>query len=36
MLHKINLEHILFLDIETVPLHENFDEVDDAVIHLWE
>ncbi|WP_031426569.1 3'-5' exonuclease [Flavimarina sp. Hel_I_48] len=28
MLHKINLEHILFLDIETVPLHENFNELD--------
>jgi len=35
MLHKINLEHILFLDIETVPLHENFGEVDDMVIQLW-
>lgn len=36
MLHKINLEHILFLDIETVSLHENFDEVDGSVIQLWE
>lgn len=36
MLHKINLENILFLDIETVPIHESFDEVDDTLKLLWE
>ena len=36
MLHRINLEHILFLDIETVPLFENFDELDDTSKLLWE
>ncbi len=36
MLNKINLEHILFLDIETVPIHENFSEVDDTLKVLWE
>jgi len=28
MLHKINLEHILFLDIETVPEHASYEEMD--------
>ncbi|MFS4466376.1 3'-5' exonuclease [Maribacter sp. 2210JD10-5] len=36
MLYKINLEHILFLDIETVPEKENFHELDDAKKELWE
>jgi uncharacterized protein YprB with RNaseH-like and TPR domain len=36
MLNKINLEHILFLDIETVPVHKHFDEVDDTAKLLWE
>lgn len=36
MLQKINLEDILFLDIETVPEHENFDALDDAKKELWE
>jgi uncharacterized protein YprB with RNaseH-like and TPR domain len=36
MLKKINLEHILFLDIETVPLHENFEELDPIAKELWE
>lgn len=36
MLTKIKLENILFLDIETVPLYENFDEVDDTAQLLWE
>lgn len=36
MLHRINLEHILFLDIETVPLFENFDELDNSSKLLWE
>lgn len=36
MIHKINLEHILFLDIETVPLEENFNVLDDEMKQLWE
>lgn len=36
MLHKLNIEHILFLDIETVPLHEHYTEVEDNVKLLWE
>lgn len=36
MLRKIKLEHILFLDIETVPEQENFDLLDDAKKELWE
>jgi 3'-5' exonuclease len=36
MLKKINLEHILFLDIETVPQHSNFGDLDDTAKVLWE
>lgn len=36
MLTKLNLEHILFLDIETVPEMEHFEELDDAKKELWE
>jgi len=36
MLHRINLEHILFLDIETVPQHPNFDKLDEEAKLLWE
>lgn len=36
MLKRINLEHILFLDIETVPQHANYSEVDDTAKLLWE
>ncbi len=36
MLHKINLEHILFLDIETVPQEKNFDQLDITKQELWE
>lgn len=35
MLHKINLESILFLDIETVPEKEHFEELDDEKKLLW-
>ncbi|GAA0714847.1 3'-5' exonuclease [Aquimarina litoralis] len=35
MLHKINLEHILFLDIETVPEQKNFDQLTDEMKYLW-
>ena len=36
MLHRINLEHILFLDIETVPQHANFNDLDNATKVLYE
>jgi len=36
MIHKINLEHILFLDIETVPEQENFNRLDREKQALWE
>jgi uncharacterized protein YprB with RNaseH-like and TPR domain len=36
MLQKINLEHILFLDIETVPEHPNFNDLDAEEKALWE
>lgn len=35
MLDKIKLEHILFLDIETVPLYQSFNDLDDEVKELW-
>lgn len=36
MIKRINLEHILFLDIETVPEKQNFNELDDTSKTLWE
>lgn len=36
MIHKINLENILFLDIETVPEKESFDQLDSNMKELWE
>lgn len=36
MLDKIKLEHILFLDIETVPQEELFDQMDPELQVLWE
>jgi len=36
MLYKINLENILFLDIETVPEKEHFEELDDEKKLLWD
>ena len=36
MLKRINLEHILFLDIETVPQFENYSSLDDTTKLLWE
>ncbi len=36
MIEKINLNNILFLDIETVPETENFQQIDDEMQHLWE
>ncbi|GIM54958.1 3'-5' exonuclease [Capnocytophaga cynodegmi] len=36
MLNKINLEDILFLDIETVPLFEDYQELSQTEQELWE
>lgn len=36
MLQKINLEHVLFLDIETVPQKVAFEELNDTEQELWE
>ncbi|WP_437395951.1 3'-5' exonuclease [Flagellimonas lutimaris] len=36
MLYKLNLEHILFLDIETVPQQQHFSDLDETVQLLWE
>jgi len=36
MLKRINLEHILFLDIETVPQNPKFNELDETEKLLWE
>jgi hypothetical protein len=36
MIEKMNLEHILFLDIETVPEEENFAALDPEMQSLWE
>lgn len=36
MLEKINLEHILFLDIETVPQFEEYAKLDELEKDLWE
>lgn len=35
MIEKIKLEHILFLDIETVPEYESFDLLDDETRELY-
>ncbi|EDM45424.1 polysaccharide biosynthesis protein [unidentified eubacterium SCB49] len=36
MLKRLNLEHILFLDIETVPQHEKYSDLDQTTKALWE
>ncbi|MGE5943044.1 MAG: 3'-5' exonuclease [Flavobacteriales bacterium] len=36
MINKLNLENILFLDIETVPEVQNFSELDETKQHLWD
>ena len=36
MIEKIKLEHILFLDIETVPCEENYQDLDPEWKQLWE
>ncbi|MCL6274386.1 3'-5' exonuclease [Muricauda sp. 2012CJ35-5] len=35
MLYKLNLEHVLFLDIETAPQHPDFANLDATVQELW-
>lgn len=36
MIHNIPLEKILFLDIETVPQYENWEELDEKEKQLWD
>lgn len=36
MLYKLNLENILFLDIETVPQNPSFPDLDETTQLLWE
>ncbi len=36
MIEKLNLENILFLDIETVPEQESYSLLDDEMKQLWE
>jgi uncharacterized protein YprB with RNaseH-like and TPR domain len=36
MIEKLRLDHILFLDIETVPEQEDFHNLDEELQHLWE
>ncbi len=36
MLDKINIENILFLDIETVPQYSSFDEVSEEFKQFWD
>lgn len=36
MIKRIKLEHILFLDIETVPQYQEYDHLDDTSKDLWE
>jgi hypothetical protein len=36
MLKNIRLEDILFLDIETVPQHQNYDEMPESLKLLWD
>jgi uncharacterized protein YprB with RNaseH-like and TPR domain len=36
MISKLNLENILFLDIETVPERQHFSELNEAKQELWE
>ena len=36
MIKRINLEHILFLDIETVPQYRDYEDMDESSKALWE
>ena len=35
MINKLNLEHLVFLDIETVPEYEDFEALDETARELW-
>ena len=35
MLHKLSMEYVLFLDIETVPEHNSFTELSEEMQKLW-
>ncbi len=35
MIERLNLENIVFLDIETVPLYKDYNELDDTMKTLW-
>ena len=35
MFYKLNLKDVLFLDIETVPLHDNYNKLSDKEKQLW-
>lgn len=36
MLNKIDLSKVLFLDIETVPQHENYSDISERIKPLWD
>ena len=36
MLDRLNINHVLFLDIETVPEYENFEDLTPVKQKLWE
>lgn len=36
MLSRLVLDNVLFLDIETVPAHATYDELNDRLKHLWD
>jgi hypothetical protein len=36
MLHEIDIQNILFLDIETVPQHASFEDLSVEMKNLWE
>lgn len=36
MLYQVNLERILFIDIETVPVGENYNELPERLQRLWD
>ncbi len=36
MLKNINLEHVLFLDIETVPLYKSYSDMPENLMKLWD
>jgi 3'-5' exonuclease len=36
MLEKLNLKKTLFIDIETVPFHQNYDELEEDMASLWD